>query len=95
MTRLALQAVTQLDLFQLSAMVGRQLPIFSIIVPFWLICAYAGWRGMLGVWPACLTGGLSFATVQYLVSNHHGPWLVDTASALASIGSLLVLLRFC
>jgi lactate permease len=48
---------------------------------------------MLGVWPACLTAGASFAVVQFFVSNFHGPWLVDTASALASIGALLVLLR--
>src|SRR5256885_11344914 len=30
---IALQAVTQLDLHALSAMVGRQLPFFSILVP--------------------------------------------------------------
>jgi lactate permease len=90
---IALQGVTQLDLFELSAMVGRQLPFFSLIVPFWLIWAFAGRRGMLGVWPAILVAGVSFAIVQFLVSNYHGPWLVDILAAIASIGSVVVFLR--
>jgi lactate permease len=90
----SLAQVTGLPLLDLSAMVGRQLPFFSLIIPFWLVAALSGWRGLLGVWPACLVGGLSFASVQFLVSNFHGPWLVDTASALASMGALLLLLRF-
>lgn len=91
---IALAQVTGLPLSELSAMVGRQLPIFSLLIPFWLIVVMAGWRGMLQVWPACLIGGLSFASVQFLMSNFHGPWLVDTASALASMGAILLLLRF-
>ncbi len=89
----ALQGVTNLDLFELSAMVGRQLPFFSIIVPFWLIWAYAGRRGMLGVWPAILVAGVSFATVQFLVSNFHGPWLVDILAAIGSIAAVVLFLR--
>ena len=46
------------------------------------------------MWPACLTAGLSFAIVQFLVSNLHGPWLVDIVAAIASILSMVVLLRF-
>jgi L-lactate permease len=61
----------------LSAMVGRQLPFFSVLVPFRLVAAMVGLRRMRQVWPACLTAGLSFAIVQVLVSNLHGPWLVD------------------
>jgi lactate permease len=90
---IALQGVTQLDLFELSAMVGRQLPFFSLIVPFWLIWAFAGRRGMLGVWPAILVAGVSFAAVQFLVSNFHGPWLVDILAAIASIGCVVLFLR--
>ena len=74
---IALQGVTGLDLGSLSAMVGRQLPFFSLIVPFWLIAAYAGFSGMLEVWPALLVAGVAFAVPQFLVSNFHGPWLVD------------------
>ncbi len=91
---IALAEVTGLPLLDLSAMVGRQLPVFSLLIPFWLVAAMTGWRGMLQVWPVCLVGGLSFAVVQFLVSNFHGPWLVDTASALASMGAILLLLRF-
>ena len=86
--------VTGLPLEQLSAMTGRQLPLFSLIVPFWLIWAMAGFRGMREVWPACLTAGSTFALAQFLISNYHGPWVVDIAGAVASIFSLIVLLKF-
>ena len=88
-----LNSVTGLDLHALSAMVGRQLPVFSLIVPFWLVAAQVGWRGMREVWPACLVCGASFATTQFLVSNLHGPWLVDLASSVASMVALVALLR--
>ena len=91
---IALNAVTHLPHDQRSAMVGRQLPFFSVIVPFWLIVVMAGWKGMRQVWPACLTAGLSFAITQFLVSNYHGPWVVDIAGAIVSMLSLLLLLRF-
>lgn len=91
---IALARVTQLPLDSLSAMVGRQLPFFSMLVPFWMVCTLAGWQGMLGVWPACLVAGVSFAIPQFLVSNLHGPWLVDVVAALVSIICTGVLLRF-
>jgi len=91
---IALAKVTELDLGLLSAMVGRQLPVFSLIVPFWLVIVMAGWRGMIEVWPACLVAGGSFAVSQFVVSNFHGPWLVDVISAVVSMISLVVLLRF-
>jgi lactate permease len=91
---ITLAKVTDLDLQALSAMVGRQLPLFSLIVPFWLVAAQVGWRGMKAVWPACLVAGLSFGIAQFVMSNYHGPWLVDIVAALASMGSLLVLMRF-
>jgi lactate permease len=91
---LALQTVTDLDLKQLSAMVGRQLPIFSVIVPFWLVWAFAGFRAMLAVWPAILVAGVSFAIPQFLISNFHGPWLVDVAASVISMGAVVAFLRF-
>src|SRR5687768_16076545 len=90
---IALQSVTALDLHDLSAMVGRQLPVFSVIVPFWLIAAFAGWRGMVAIWPAVLVAGVSFAVPQFLVSNYHGPWLVDVVAAVISMGALALFLR--
>ena len=86
--------LTGLDILHLSAMVGRQLPIFSLVVPFWLVAAQVGWRRMVEVWPACLTAGGTFAIMQFLMSNFHGPWLVDIVSAAVSMLSLLVLMRF-
>jgi lactate permease len=90
---IGLQGVTGLDLKQLSAMVGRQLPFFSLFVPFWLIWAFAGFRGMLEIWPAILVAGACFAIPQFLVSNFHGPWLVDVVAAIVSIASLAAFLK--
>ncbi|WP_029354152.1 L-lactate permease [Bosea sp. 117] len=90
---IALAAVTGLDLMQLSAMIGRQLPFFSLLVPFWLIWAFAGWRGMMEIWPAILVCGVSFAVPQFLVSNYHGPWLVDVVAAIVSMLCLVAFLR--
>ena len=91
---IALAAVTGLDLHEISGMIGRQLPFFSLIVPFWLIWAFVGFRRMLEVWPALLVAGASFAVPQYLVSNFHGPWLVDVVAAIVSMASLALFLRF-
>lgn len=91
---LGLQGVTGLDLKELSAMVGRQLPFFSLIVPFWLIWAFAGFRGMLEIWPAILIAGIFFAIPQFVMSNFHGPWLVDVVAAVVSIAALATFLRF-
>ena len=88
-----LSQVTGMDALDLSRMVGRQLPFFSLIVPFWVVAAFAGWRGMLGVWPAALTAGLAFALPQFLVSNFHGPWLVDMVSGACSIGATVCLMK--
>jgi lactate permease len=90
---IALAGVTGLDVYTLSAMIGRQLPFFSLLVPFWLIWAFAGWRGMLEIWPAILVTGVSFAVPQFLVSNYHGPYLVDVIAALVSMGCLIGFMR--
>ncbi len=90
---IGLQTVTGLDLRQLSAMVGRQLPFFSLIVPFWLIWAFAGFRGMLEIWPAILIAGVFFAVPQFLISNFHGPWLVDVVAAVVSLASLALFMK--
>jgi lactate permease len=90
---LTLSEVTRLDALRLSAMAGRQLPFFSLIVPVWLVWVMAGWRGALGVWPALLVCGGSFAAVQFAVANYHGPWLVDVAGGLVSLVLLACFLK--
>ena len=90
---IALAGVTGLDLNLLSAAAGRILPIFSLIVPFWIIWTMAGRKAMLEVWPACLVAGGSFAITQFLVSNFHGPWLVDIIGAIVSMAALVLFLK--
>ena len=90
---IALAAVTGLDLLQLSKQIGHQLPFFSLIIPFWLVWAFAGFRGMIQVWPAILVTGACFAVPQFLVSTLHGPWLVDIISSICSMAALTLFLR--
>jgi lactate permease len=90
---LVLQGVTGFDLLQLSAMVGRQLPFFSVIVPFWVVVTFCGFRRTLEVWPAILVAGVSFAIPQFIISNYHGPWLVDMLSAMISMLLLALFLK--
>jgi len=89
---IALNGVTGIPLRDLSAMVGRQLPLFSLIIPFWLVWAFAGFRGMIGVWPALAAAGVCFAVPQFIVSNFHGPWLVDVVASVVSMTALVLLL---
>jgi lactate permease len=88
-----LASVTGLDPYVLGAMVGRQLPVFSLIVPFWVVWAFAGWRGMKEIWPAILVTGVSFAVPQFVISNFINPWIVDIGASLISMGCLILFLR--
>jgi lactate permease len=88
-----LASVTGLDPYILGAMVGRQLPVFSLIVPFWVVWAFAGWKGMKDVWPAILVTGVSFAIPQFVISNFINPWIVDIGASLISMGCLILFLR--
>lgn len=88
-----LAQVTGLDPYILGAMVGRQLPVFSLIVPFWVVWAFAGWRGMKDVWPAILVTGVSFAVPQFVISNYINPWIVDIGASLISMGCLILFLK--
>jgi lactate permease len=88
-----LASVTDLDPFLLGAMVGRQLPFFSLIVPFWLIWAFAGYRGMKDVWPEILVTVGSFAIPQFLISNFINPWIVDIGASLISMACLIGFLK--
>lgn len=88
-----LASVTGIDPFLLGAMVGRQLPFFSLIVPFWLIWAFAGWRGMKDIWPAILVTGVSFAVPQFLISNFINPWIVDIGASLICMACLISFLK--
>ena len=89
-----LEQVTGLDAMKISAIVGRQLPFFSMILPCWLVVAFAGWRGLRGIWPVALVAGLGFAIPQFLMSNFHGPWLVDIVSGASCMFVIVAFVRF-
>src|SRR5262245_46044049 len=89
-----LAKISGLDEMALCRMAGRQLPVFSLIVPAWLVAVMAGWRGVVGCWPAVVVCGGSFALLQFLTANFHGPGLVDVVGGLGSLAALAVLLRF-
>ncbi len=48
---------------------------------------------MKEVWPAILVTGLSFAILQFVISNYINPWIVDFGASLISMGCLILFLR--
>ena len=90
---ITLAKVTGLEEGAISAMAGRQLPFFSLIVPAWMVVTMAGWKGLVGVWPAVLVCGASFALVQAGVANLVGPALVDVVGGLVSLACLAAFMR--
>jgi lactate permease len=90
----ALHGVTGLDLLSLTRTTAVILFPFDILVPFWLIWAYAGFRAMIEVWPAILAAGSTFAVTQYLMAVYSGPSLIAVVAAASTIAVLVLLLRF-
>jgi lactate permease len=91
---ITLAKISGLDEMLLCQMAGRQLPFFSLIVPAWLVAVMSGWRGVVGCWPAIAVCGGTFALLQFLTANFHGPALVDVIGGLGSLVVLAVMLRF-
>ena len=91
---ITLAKVSGLDEMALCRMAGRQLPLFSLLVPAWLVWVMSGWKGVKGCWPAILVCGGSFAAIQFCVSNFHGPTLVDVLGGVGSLVATAVFLRF-
>jgi lactate permease len=91
---LALHGVTGLDLFALTRTTAILLAPFDVILPFWLIWAYAGFAAMIEIWPAILVAGVTFALAQLLMAFWSGPWLVAIVAAAATIVVLVIFLRF-
>jgi lactate permease len=91
---ISLATVTGLPVDLLSAMCGRILVLFCVAVPFWVVWVMCGRKQMMEVWPACLTAGLTYGAVQYVISNYVGASLVAIASSLSSMLALVILLKF-
>ena len=85
--------VTSIDPFLIGKMAGHQLPLLSVIVPFWLVFMMDGFRGIRQTWPAILVAGLSFAITQFFTASYVGPELPDITSALVSLICLTVFLK--
>ncbi|OQX08723.1 MAG: L-lactate permease [Thiothrix lacustris] len=85
--------VTGIDPFKIGQMAGRQLPLLSVIVPFWLVAIMDGWRGIKETYPAILVAGVTFAVTQFFTANYIGPELPDITSALVSLISLTLFLK--
>ncbi len=90
---ITLGQVTDIPADVISVMAGRQLPIFSLLIPAWMVVTMSGWRGLREVWPAALVAGGSFAVVQFTVSQFFGPMLVDVAGGLVSLAAMAIFLR--
>jgi lactate permease len=90
---ITLAKVTGLDEASIAAVAGRQLPIFSLVIPAWMVVAMSGWRGLAGVWPAVLVCGVSFAAVQFAMANFVGAALVDVVGGIACLAVMAVFLR--
>ncbi len=91
---LALHTVTGIDLLVITKITAVIMVPCCLLVPFWLIWAYAGFRAMIEVWPAILAAGGTFATALYVMATYHGPWLVDIVASTSTIVVLVVFLRF-
>ena len=91
---ITLAKVSGLDEMKLCQMAGRQLPLFSLIVPAWLVVVMSGWRGLVGCWPAVAVCGGTFAFLPFMTANFHGPALVDVVGGLGSLIVLAIMLRF-
>ena len=91
---IALHGVTGIDVLSLTRTTATILFPFDLLVPFWLIWAFAGFKAMLEIWPAILAAGATFAVTQYLMAVYSGPSLIAVVAAAATIAVLVTLLRF-
>jgi lactate permease len=88
-----LAAVTQLPVDSLASMIGRQLPFLALLLPFYVVGMYGGWKSVKSLWPVLLVAGGSFGLGQFLASNYIGYELTDVISALACLVSTLLFLK--
>jgi len=88
-----LGAVTGLKVSLLSMMVGRQLPLFALILPFYAMVVFSGWRSLRTIWPVALVAGVSFALTQFAVSNFVGPELPDVLASLVSLVCVILFVQ--
>lgn len=86
--------VSGLPEMAISQMVGKTLPLLSLLLPFYLVYITAGLKKTWEIWPAILVAGASFAIVQFVTANYISPMLPDVLSGVTTIITLMILLRF-
>jgi lactate permease len=86
--------VSSIPEMAISQIVGRTLPILSVMLPFYLIVLMCGFKKTKEVFPAILVSGVSFAVIQWACSNFLGPSLPDILAGIGSIMSLIIFLKF-
>jgi lactate permease len=89
-----LAKVSGINELALSQVAGRQLPFFALLIPVWLVALMSGWKGVRECWPAILVCGGSYAVLQFLISNLHGPMVVGILSGFGSLASMVIFMRF-
>ena len=82
--------VSGLDVTMLSQYVGRQLPVFALVVPLWMTVVMCGFRRSMEVLPAIVVASVCFSGTQFLFAELHGPTLPDVMAAIVTIIGLLV-----
>ena len=90
---IALQGVTGLDLHLLTSVLATLLTPFCVIIPFWLVWAFSGFKRMIEIWPPILLTGVTFAVAQLTMARLHGPWLVDMVASVLTMILLIAFLR--
>src|ERR1700689_467041 len=85
--------VTDLPAAKLGAMIGRQLPFIALLLPFYVMGMYGGFRSVRAVWPLLLVAGGSFALAQFVSSNYLDYSLTDVLAALVSLLVTLIFLK--
>ncbi len=88
-----LGAVTGLPTAALAAMIGRQLPVMALILPFYVMALYGGWRSLRALWPVLLVAGGSFGLSQFVASNFIDYTLTDVLASLGSLAATLLFLK--
>ncbi|WP_280680070.1 L-lactate permease [Cryobacterium sp. CG_9.6] len=91
---IALNGVTGLPIHELSQMTGRQTPFIAVLVPLILVFIVDGKRGLKQTWPVALVAGLVFGLAQFVTSNFFAVELTDVVAAVATVGAVLLMLRF-
>ncbi|WP_342470786.1 L-lactate permease [Ureibacillus sp. FSL K6-3587] len=89
-----MEGITGISALEISKMVGRQLPLIAVFIPFVLVVIMVGFKRAFEVLPAVLVSGISFAVAQFLSSNYLGAELPDIISSLVSLVALAIFLRF-